>query len=73
MCRKDTRTDSNLTIAALGRIYGFRHLLSLERIRYYIQVFDKCQYLNIIFRNFFQNYEVDSCRAVNVLAEIRSA
>ena len=35
--------------AALGRIYGFRHLLSLERIRYYIQVFDKCQYLNTIF------------------------
>ena len=34
--------------AALGRIYGFRHLLSLERIRYYIQVSDKCQYLNII-------------------------
>jgi len=38
--------------AALGRIYGFRHLLSLERIRYYIQVSDKCQYLNIIFATF---------------------
>ena len=38
--------------AALGRIYGFRHLLSLERIRYYIQVSDKCQYLNIIFAIF---------------------
>ena len=35
--------------AALGRIYGLRHLLSLERIEYYIQVFDKCQYLNINF------------------------
>ena len=23
--------------AALGRIYGFRHLLSLERIKYYIK------------------------------------
>ena len=29
--------------AALGRIYGFRHLLSLERNQYYIQGFTACQ------------------------------
>ena len=38
--------------AALGRIYGLNHLLSLERIKYYIQVVDFCQHLNNIFSQF---------------------
>ena len=39
--------------AALGRIYDRSHLLSLERIKYYIQAVDICQPLNIIFRIIF--------------------
>ena len=35
--------------AALGRIYDRSPLLSLERIKYYIQAVDFCQHLNIIF------------------------
>ena len=50
MCRKDTRTDSKSHLppsAGLTRVSP--HLLSLERIWYYIQGHHKCQPSNIIF------------------------
>jgi len=45
--------------AALGRIYDRNHLLSLERIKYYIQVVDFCQHLNIIFCDFYSKIVLD--------------
>ena len=42
---KDMRTEKHHQndFAILGRTYGFRHLLSLERNQYYIQGFTACQ------------------------------
>ena len=42
--RIDTRTRSKFTFAALGRIYGRAHLLSLERNCHYMRGEGNCQY-----------------------------
>ena len=41
-------------IAALGRIYGFRHLLSLERNYYYTKQFQKVKKNFLKLFNIFQ-------------------